>query len=94
MFNVSFTRRTFIATAAVLVGVAAMPRSQATWAGERAGDLGDAEFKKLCETMHVKNQPWAAVPWKVSVTDARRAAAEAKKPIFLMVNTGNCLGFV
>jgi len=34
------------------------------------------------------------VAWKVSVTEARRVAAETKKPIFLVVNTGNCLGFV
>ena len=61
--------------------------------GGSAG-LGDAEFETLREELHVKNQPWAAVPWKVSVTEARRVAAETKKPIFLVVNTGNCLGFV
>ena len=36
------------------------------------------EFDTLCETLRLKRQPWASIPWKASVTDARRLAAEAK----------------
>ena len=59
-----------------------------------ATQISAAEFEKLRKDLHVKNQPWATVPWKVSVTEARAVAAKEKKPIFLVVNTGNCLGFV
>jgi hypothetical protein len=63
-------------------------------AGKGSASLGVAEFERLSRELHVKNQPWASVPWHVSVTEARAAAARARKPIFLVVNTGNCLGFV
>jgi hypothetical protein len=53
-----------------------------------------AEFDRLYKQLHVKNQPWASLPWKISVTEARRLAAETGKPIFMQVNQGNCLGRV
>lgn len=56
--------------------------------------IGDAEFDRLRKEMHVKSQAWAAAPWKVNVTEALEAAAREKKPVFLVVNTGNALGFV
>ena len=55
--------------------------------------LPDAEFNKVFKELQVKNQPWATIPWKVSLTEARRVAAAERKPIFLVVNSGNCLGW-
>jgi hypothetical protein len=55
--------------------------------------LSDAEFNKVLKELQVKTQPWATIPWKVSLTEARRLAAAERKPIFLVVNTGNCLGW-
>jgi hypothetical protein len=52
------------------------------------------DFDRLCKELHVKGQPWATIPWRTSVTAARRQAARERKPIFLVVNTGNCLGRV
>jgi hypothetical protein len=57
------------------------------------GDLSPAEFTRLAGVLDLKKQPWAGIPWRVSVTEARRCAAEQGKPIFLVVNTGNCLGW-
>jgi hypothetical protein len=93
----SFGRRLVPASfAAVLIAAAALaspaPPSPAD-ASPPAG-LSVAEFDRLRAGLRLKSQPWAAIPWKASVTDARRAAAEARKPVFLVVNTGNCLGFV
>jgi hypothetical protein len=51
-------------------------------------------FNRLREQLHVKGQPWATIPWRTSVTAAREQAARERKPIFLVVNTGNCLGRV
>ena len=56
--------------------------------------LSDADFDGLVRRLHVKNQPWATIPWRTSVTAAREEAARDQKPIFLIVNTGNCLGYV
>jgi hypothetical protein len=47
----------------------------------------------LREQLDLKNQPWTTIPWKISLTEARRLAAADRKPIFLVVNTGNCLGW-
>jgi hypothetical protein len=61
-------------------------------AGEPAR-LAVAEFEQLFKQLHIKNQPWASIPWQTSLTAARKQAAREKKPIFFNVNTGNCLGF-
>ena len=82
-----------LATAWMIV-VIAMPMTRATAQEESSASLSVAEFNKLANELHVKNQPWATIPWKVSVTTARAEAAKTKKPIFLVVNTGNSLGFV
>ena len=61
---------------------------------ERVGRLSRADFDSIRAQLRLHGQPWASVPWKVSVTAARDLAARSRKPIFLVVNTGNCLGFV
>jgi hypothetical protein len=59
-----------------------------------AGGFDRAEFDRLKPALDVKNQPWTTIPWKYSITEARRQAAATKKPIFMVVNTGNALGCV
>jgi hypothetical protein len=58
------------------------------------GGLTEAEFKKLKPVLDLKNQPWTTIPWKYSLTEARRLAAKTKKPIFMVINTGNVMGCV
>ena len=53
-----------------------------------------AEETKLCRQLTLSSQPWASLRWEVSLTEARARAAKENKPIFLVVNTGNVLGFV
>ena len=72
--------------AALISGLAAAPVKEA--------GLTEAEFKELKPILDVKNQLWTTIPWKYSITEARKLAVETKKPIFLNVNTGNCLGNV
>ena len=55
--------------------------------------LSDAEFQKLSKELRLKSKPWATIPWQASVTEARDLAAKQKKPIFMMVDTGNPIGF-
>lgn len=56
--------------------------------------IGDAEYRKLADDLDLRRAPWASIPWRTSLTEARQAAATQHKPVFLVVNTGNCLGFV
>jgi hypothetical protein len=53
-----------------------------------------AEEEGLCRRLSIASQPWASARWEVSLTEARTRAAKEGKPIFLVVNTGNVLGFV
>jgi hypothetical protein len=57
-----------------------------------AAELTSAEFRELIPILDVKNQPWTTIPWKYSITEARKLAAATEKPIFMVVNTGNALG--
>ncbi len=63
-------------------------------AGDAPAAVFSAEEATLCTQLALKNQPWAAPRWEVSLTEARARAAKENKPIFLVVNTGNVLGFV
>ena len=59
---------------------------------KRTSGFGEAEFKELKAKLDIHNQPWATIPWKYSLTEARKLAAATKKPIFMVVGTGNPLG--
>jgi hypothetical protein len=80
-----------LALVAALLGVSA---HRAIAQENEGSGISRNEFDALLKELNLKSQPWASVPWKVSVTEARQEAAKQKKPIFLVVNTGNCLGFV
>jgi hypothetical protein len=73
-------------------------RSAATEKGTQPAEhkpaihLGLAEYKHLKPILDIKNQPWASIPWKYSITEARKLAAATRKPIFMVINTGNALG--
>jgi hypothetical protein len=54
--------------------------------------FSETEFKELKAKLDIHNQPWATIPWKYSLTEARKLAAATKKPIFMVVGTGNPLG--
>jgi RNA polymerase sigma factor (sigma-70 family) len=87
-----------LAVSAVLVGRAtAEPRPVLAQAGKEPQAPGVAfsekEFNELKARLDVHNQPWASIPWQVSLTGARELAAKTNKPIFLAVGTGNPLGW-
>jgi hypothetical protein len=56
--------------------------------------LTEAEFKELKPVLDLKNQAWTTIPWRYSLTEARRLAAKTNKPIFMVINTGNVMGCV
>jgi hypothetical protein len=87
-----------LAVSAVCVGRAtAEPRPALAQAAKGTQAPGAAfsekEFNELQARLDVHNQPWASIPWQVSLTEARELAAKTNKPIFLAVGTGNPLGW-
>ena len=74
-----------------LVGVATRP---APAQEKESAGISKAEFDKLLKQLSLKNQAWATIPWKNTLPEARTQAIKENKPIFMVVNTGNCLGFV
>ncbi len=58
-----------------------------------AGVFSKAEAR-LCADLTLTARPWATARWEVSLTEARQRAEREGKPVFLVVNTGNVLGFV
>jgi hypothetical protein len=93
-----FSRRRFLGVGASSLGgflfadglradEASTPKAPFKTAG-----LSVAEFEKLHHGLKLPNKGVWAIPWKVSITEARRLAAKEKKPVFLWVNTGHPLG--
>lgn len=58
-----------------------------------ASELSDEEYRKLQPELRLKSKGWASLPWRATLTAAREAALQEKKPIFMMVDTGNPIGF-
>ena len=86
-------QKRIVSVLVLAVGLASLAFSTASVKGDEPG-LSLAEFDRLQKVLSLKNQPWAAIPWKKTLPEARAQAAKEKKPIFMVVNTGNCLGFV
>jgi len=55
--------------------------------------LSEEEYRKIQPDLRLKNKGWASLPWRATLTDARESALREKKPIFMMVDTGNPIGF-
>jgi len=55
--------------------------------------ISEEEYQKIRSDVRLKSRGWASLPWRATVTDARMAALREKKPIFMMVDTGNPIGF-
>lgn len=58
-----------------------------------AGGISDEDYRALVPRLRLKSRGWASLPWRATLTEARLAALREKKPIFMMVDTGNPVGF-
>lgn len=55
--------------------------------------LSEGEFARLQKELRPpKDELWSAIPWHVSILEARDEAARLKKPIFVWVASGEPLG--
>ena len=58
-----------------------------------SAQLTEKEFRTLHEQLKpAADEPWRTIPWKISLLDAQRIAAEQKKPIFIWAMDGHPLG--
>jgi hypothetical protein len=76
----------------LLIALPAIPALLSLLALRPAG-LSDDEYRKIQPELRLKSKGWASLPWRATLTDAREAALKEKKPIFMMVDTGNPIGF-
>jgi hypothetical protein len=61
--------------------------------GEEASPISEKEFLALHESLQpAPDEPWRTIPWKVSLLEAQKAAAEQNKPIFIWAMDGHPLG--
>jgi hypothetical protein len=57
--------------------------------------LTQAEFEKLHKELQPpKDEAWRSIPWKTSIVDACKLAAQEKKPLVMRVRSGHPLGCV
>jgi hypothetical protein len=57
--------------------------------------LTQAEFEKLHQELQPpKEELWRSIPWKTSIVDACKLAAQEKKPLVMRVRSGHPLGCV
>jgi hypothetical protein len=57
--------------------------------------LTQAEFEKLHRDLQPpKDELWRSIPWKTSIVDACKLAAQEKKPLVMRVRSGHPLGCV
>jgi hypothetical protein len=69
-------------------------------AGMRARAEGEKpitaeEFGRLHEALRLpKGEAWRGLPWHESILEARAEAVKEKKPIYMLVRSGNPLGCV
>ena len=58
-----------------------------------SAQLTEIEFRTLHEQLKpAADEPWRTIPWKISLLDAQRIAAQQKKPIFIWAMDGHPLG--
>lgn len=75
-------------TAACVFLLMIMPVSVA-----HAEDFTEKEFQKLCRQLKPSaDEAWRTIPWKISLLDAQKTAAQEKKPIFIWAMDGHPLG--
>ena len=82
--------RLFFATLAYVLLICPAASAQLTAV---PAPITEKEFRTLHEQLKpAADEPWRTIPWKISLLDAQRIAAQQKKPIFIWAMDGHPLG--
>jgi hypothetical protein len=54
--------------------------------------LGEAEFARIHRDLQLPKSGMWGIPWKISVHEARKLAAETGRPLFIWAQDGNPMG--
>ena len=58
-----------------------------------ADGIEPKEFQTLHQELQAPaDEPWRSIPWKISLLDARKEAAQRQRPIFIWAMDGHPLG--
>jgi hypothetical protein len=76
----------------ILIIVAGLLASPGT--ADEARTLSTAEFEKLHQELQSPREAWQAIPWHLSLLEARAQAAIEKKPVYMLSRAGHPLGCV
>lgn len=76
-----------------LLGFACVAASGSLAIDAHGETLEQAEFEKLHKMLKPSaDEPWRTIPWRISLLDAQRVAAQQQKPIFIWAMDGHPLG--
>lgn len=82
------TGKSMIAAFALALLAGGLPPAQA----DQPDKLTPAEFEKLHKEFRMPDRGMWAIPWKLSVQDARELAAKTRKPLLIWMQDGSPLG--
>ncbi|MEX0717692.1 MAG: hypothetical protein WD066_13950 [Planctomycetaceae bacterium] len=96
----NFDRRGFLRTSVGSGAAAWMLGSRGIWGGgaiaadsSAASGLTFERFRDLHkELAPEEGEPMQTIPWKVATNEARKLAADEKKPLFMLSRSGHPLG--
>lgn len=79
----------------VVTAVCATAATAAVWAATlkfNVERLAPEEFARMHASVSPKDEKWTEIPWQTDLQEARRRAAEEKKPLFMWIMDGHPLG--
>ena len=87
------THQRFFALAFLFVGFGLISGNIRQISGQDVPPITEKQFAKLFNEIDSPlDKPWRQIPWKISLLEAQKEAAQQQKPIFIWAMDGHPLG--